>query len=40
MRLVSLSALCIAAFVSVQAQEMFTSSPQTVTYCRESCRDT
>ena len=39
MRLVSLSALCIAAFVTVQAQEMFTSSPQTATYCKESCRD-
>ena len=39
MRLVSLSALCIAAFVTVQAQEMFTSSPQTATYCKESCKD-
>ena len=37
MRLISISALCIAAFVTVQAQEMFTSSPETATYCRESC---
>ena len=37
MRLISISALCIAAFVTVQAQEMFTSSPETANYCRESC---
>ena len=36
MRLVSLSALCIAAFVAVQAQEQIvTSTPESISYCKE-----
>ena len=39
MRLLSLSALCIAAFVAVQAQDQvtFTSTLETAEYCKESC---
>ena len=39
MRLVSLSALCIAAFVAVQAQEQIvTSTPDSVSSCRDGCQ--
>lgn len=39
MRLVSLSALCIAAFVVVHAQdEIVTSTPESVSYCRDTCQ--